>query len=101
MKGAGKQMHEGGGDHRGGRSGQSRVSEGQRGWGCGLRGQWGSMGQATGGAIAGKRQHPLTSHGEGTRRKQKAPLGGSDEGSLEQPHGRPEKERASETGERK
>lgn len=101
MKGAGKQTHEGAEDQRGGCSGRSRVSKGQRGWRWGLRGQWGSMGQAIGGVIEGKRQHPLTSHGEGTRRKQKAPLGGSDEGSLEQPHGSSEKDRASERGERK
>lgn len=68
--------------------------------GVGSEGAMGLRGQSTGGFIAGKR-HPLTSHREGTRWKQKAPLGGSDEGSLEQPHGSSDKERASERGERK
>lgn len=69
-------------------------SDGGRGVGWGLRGQLRLRGQSTGGFIAGR--HPLTSHREGTRWKQKTPLGGSDEGSLEQPHGSSDKERASE-----
>lgn len=78
----------------------ARAEErGAEGWGWGLVGQLGSR-QSTGGFIAGKR-HPLQATGRGQVMEAENPLGGSDEGSLEQPHGSSDKERASERGERK
>ena len=98
MKGAGKQVHEGAKDQRGGRSGRSRVSEGLWGgvWSEGATGLHGPGHWR----IHSREETPPYKPQGGDKTEAESPLGGCDEGSLEQPHGSSDKERVSKRGER-